>query len=594
MTTEFATPGLHDALILLGAAGLVIPAFAALRISPVIGFILVGIFVGPHGIGGATGFPDWVRLLSISDPHAIEPLAEIGVAMLLFALGLELSTERLQTLRRQLLSLGLPTLLLCAAALAAVLLAVGLSPMTAVALAFALALSSTAVGLQLLIAQGKLKSHAGRDAFAMLLFQDIAIAPILLLIAAGAEPGSFYATLVRGALAIAAIVVIGKVALRPLFLQAARTRSPELFLAAALVVIIGAAAITAAVGLSPVIGALAAGIMLAETEYRRQIEAAIAPFQGLLLGLFLVYTGMRLDLGAIAAQPWLILGAVLAVVAIKAAVIAVWLRLRGRSIGVAAHVALLLAAPSETGLVVLATAVAAGAIAGPLVDLALLTVALGLALAPLIGLAGARFEARFAGAHMAALTLPVEPSRTILIGFGRVGQMVADMLDRHKRPWIAVEGDPDMVAEQRALGRPVIYGDARRHELLDRLDLDNAAAVVLTIDATSSLDAIVRAIRHDHPNLCLIARARDAEHAADLYRLGATDAVPETIEASLQLAEAVLVDLGVPMGPVIASIHEKRAELRAEIEQSHTKQSSGRRSLGRRRLRDMASGETPR
>ena len=316
MTAPFASPGLHDALILLAAAGLVIPAFATLRISPVIGFILVGIVVGPHGIGGATELPGWLRGLAITDPHALEPLAEIGVAMLLFALGLELSTERLQTLQRYLLTLGLPQLLLCAAALLLVLLVAGIAPVAAASLAFALALSSTAVGLQLLISQGRLSSHAGRDAFAMLLFQDIAIAPILLLIAASSAPDGFGVTLLRGVLAIAAIVIIGKFALRPLFLQAARTRSHELFLAAALVVIIGAAAVTASVGLSPVIGALAAGIMLAETEYRRQIGATIAPFQGLLLGLFLVYTGMRLDLGAIAAQLWLVVGAVAAVVAI--------------------------------------------------------------------------------------------------------------------------------------------------------------------------------------------------------------------------------------------------------------------------------------
>ncbi|TFU03746.1 sodium:proton exchanger [Polymorphobacter arshaanensis] len=582
MTAPFASPGLHDALILLAAAGLVIPAFATLRISPVIGFILVGIVVGPHGIGGASELPGWLRELAITDPHALEPLAEIGVAMLLFALGLELSTERLRTLRRYLLTLGLPQLLLCAAALLAVLLVAGIAPVSAASLAFALALSSTAVGLQLLMSQGRLDSHAGRDAFAMLLFQDIAIAPILLLIAASSAPDGFGLTLLRGVLAIAAIVIVGKFALRPLFLQAARTRSHELFLAAALVVIIGAAAVTASVGLSPVIGALAAGIMLAETEYRRQIEATIAPFQGLLLGLFLVYTGMRLDLGAIAAQPWLVLGAVAAVVGVKVLVIAAWLKLRGRSNGVAAHVALLLAAPSETGLVVLAAAVAAGAIAGPLVELALLVIALGLALAPLLGLAGGRIEAWLAGMHAIEAPLPVEPTRTILIGFGRVGQMVADMLDRHNRPWLAVESDPDAVVKQRALGRPVIYGDARRHELLERLDLDRAAAVVLTIHATESLDVLARAIRRDHPNLCLIARARDAEHAARLYRIGVTDAVPETIEASLQLAEAVLVDLGVPMGPVIASIHEKRAELRAEIEQP-----DDRPTLGRRRLRDV-------
>ena len=587
MALPLNSTAFHDALVILTAAGLVIPAFAAIRISPVVGFILVGVVVGPHGLGALAGRADWLTPVTIWDARAIAPIAEIGVAMLLFSLGLELSRERLRTMRRLLLALGPAQLLLCTAALALLLLPLALGAAATLAVALALAMSSTAVGLQMLNASGRINSQTGRAAFAVLLFQDIALAPILLLLGAGAAVGGFVPTLAKGLLALAAIIGIGSLALRPLFLQAARTRSPELFLAASLVVVVGAAAAAAAAGLSPLIGAMAAGALLAETEYRRQIEATIAPFQGLLLGVFLIWIGMRLDIAQVAARPLPLIGAVLAVVLVKTAVVALLLRARQRPWGGALHVALLLAAPSETSLVVLGAAVAAALIGGAAAAFALVTIALGLAAAPLLGLAGARLEARLGNAPHGAAALPPTDGRTVIIGFGRVGRLVAAMLDRHGRAWLAVDSDPDAVAACRAAGQPVIYGDARRPELLETLGLDAATAVVLTIDAAASLDALVRRIRSRHPALCVIARARDADHAARLYALGVTDAVPETVEASLQLAEAVLVDLGVPMGPVIASIHEMRAELRATIQAATPGMKS---ELGRKRLRDVRPG----
>jgi CPA2 family monovalent cation:H+ antiporter-2 len=577
-----------DIFVVLGAAGLVIPAFTALRISPVVGFILVGIAVGPSGLGGLIPTMPWIASFTISRAEVLAAPAEMGIALLLFALGLELSFERLMTMRRLVFGLGASQLALCSIALGLLLIPFGLGRGVTLTLALALALSSTAVGLQMLSASGRMSSHAGRTAFGILLFQDIAIAPILLLLTAGAASGGFASSIATSLLAIGGIVVAGRFLLPPLFLQAARTHRPELFLAAALVVLILSTVITASAGLSPAVGALVAGLMIAETDYRRQVEAAIAPFQGLLLGVFLIWIGMRLDLSAVAADPLLIIGGVIAVCTLKALVMTVLLRVSGLGKGIASHVALLLAAPSETSLILLGTASAVGLTDGAAAETALLITGLSLAIAPLLGLVGERLEGYFGAGHD-ALDAEVEPAagRTIIIGFGRVGRLVGTMLEAHGMPYVAIDSDPDEVARLARAGLPVVYGDARRPELLDALGLDTATAVVLTVDAPHSLETLVRRIRDEYPDLCVVARARDSDHAARLYSLGVTDAVPETVESSLQLAEAVLVDLGVPMGPVIASIHGKRAELRAMIQNSSD--SKPRISKSRRHAKPQAT-----
>jgi len=561
MALPLESSAFKDMALVLGAAGLVIPAFAALRISPVIGFILIGIAAGPFGIGQLPGL-GWLQL---SSPEALAAPAELGVALLLFALGLELSPDRIRTMRDNILGLGSLQMLICTALIAGVLLALGLALVPVAVMAGALALSSTAVGLQLLSASGRINSQAGRMAVGVLLFQDIAIAPMLLLIGASAG-GSFWGGLLKGVLALAAVAVAARYVVPPLFLQAARTRRSELFLAAALVVLIGSAATAAAAGMSPAVGALIAGLMLSTGDFRRQIEAAVQPFEGLLLGVFLIWVGSGLDLGALAADPWPVLGGAAMIITLKAAAIFGLLRLRKVRGGVAGHVALLLASPSETGLIVLGAAVSARLIGGPDAQMVLAIASLSLALAPLLGLAGARLE-RQANTGRSE-PIPADTSdgqRTVIIGYGRVGRLVAQMLDMHDQPWLAVDSDPDEVQRLKRAGKAVIYGDARRPELIDKLKLDTAKAVVLTIDDMQMLDLLVRRIRLSHPDLCIVVRARDADHAGQLYALGVTDAVPETVESSLQLAEAVLVDLGVPMGPVIASIHEKRDQLRTRI-----------------------------
>jgi CPA2 family monovalent cation:H+ antiporter-2 len=481
-------------------------------------------------------------------------------------------------MRKIVFGLGSTQMFLCAAVIAALLAPFMLGLGTTVALALCLSLSSTAVGLQLLSSTGKLGTQAGRTAFGILLFQDIAIAPILLGFSAGTAAGGFFGSLAVSLLAMGTIILGSKLLLPPLLLQAARTRRPELFLAAALVILIASGAIAHAADLSPAIGTLTAGIMLAETEYRRQIEAAIVPFQGLLLGVFLIWVGMRLDLMAVAAAPLLVIGGVIAVCSVKGGVIYAIMRRSARSRGVASHVALLLAGPSETSLILFGAATTLGIITGTAADIALLIIGFSLSIVPILGLIGQRVESYFgtdapdAATRKDAAAQKSEPvneaGRTVIIGFGRVGRLVASMLDGHGQPYLAVDSDPDTVIRFGRAGRNVVYGDARRPELLEGLHLEDARAVVLTIDAVQTLDTLVRLIRERHPDLCVVVRARDSDHASALYRSGATDAVPETVESSLQLAEAVLVDLGVPMGPVIASIHEKRAELRLSIQRA--------------------------
>lgn len=560
MALNLESAAFKDMVVVLGAAGLVIPAFSALRISPVIGFILVGIAAGPHGLGQLPGL-DW---LALSNPASLAAPAELGVALLLFALGLELSLDRIRTMRSLIFGLGSLQMLICAALIGVVLYALGLPPVAVATLAGALALSSTAVGLQLLSASGRINSQAGRKSLGVLLFQDLAIAPMLLLIGAGSG-GNFGISLLVGIATLIGIALFARHAVPPLFLQAARTRRAELFLAAAMVVLIGSAAAAAAAGLSPAVGALTAGLMLSTSDYRRQIEAAILPLEGLLLGVFLIWVGSGLDLAAIVANPWPVLGGAAAVIAIKGGAIYGLLRLRRARRGVAGHVALLLASPSETSLIVLGAAVTAGLVGGTTAAYALAVASLTLALAPLLGLAGARMEARASEERDDTPPENEGARQTIIIGYGRVGRLVAQMLDMHAQPWMAVDSDPDEVQRLKRAGKPVIYGDARRPELVDRLKLETAKAVVLTIDDMRMLDMLIRRIRERHPDLTVVVRARDADHAGKLYALGVTDAVPETVESSLQLAEAVLVDLGVPMGPVIASIHEMRDELRTRI-----------------------------
>ena len=576
------TPALSDALTILGAAGVVIPTFARFRINPVIGFILVGIIAGPFGLGALTGDYPWLSWISITDPEGIEPFAELGIVLLLFSIGLELSFRRLIAMRKMVFGIGAAEMVLTALLIGTALVAVDWPTKSALWLSLALAMSSTALVLPISGTQ----SAVGRAALAMLLFEDLALVPMLFLIGAtsGAATGDLGQIVLQGALVIAAILVIGRFLLPTLFAQAARSKKPELFLAISLLVVILAATVTASVGLSPIMGALVAGLVIAETDYRSEVEVVVEPFKGLALGVFLITVGMRIDVGGLMTQWPSLLGALAAVILVKAVVTSALLKMAGASAAVARETGILMASPSETTLIILGAAGLAGILSAETVGFWSAVTAIGLTLTPLLASFG-RFMAKRV-AHAGLLEEEVGPTagKTVIFGFGRVGQMVADMLAEHGSPYLAVESDIDGFTAARKAGYSVLYGDVSRRELIEKLQLGEVAAVVLTMDDPVLTQRVARRLRAEHPGLPIVARARDTDHAARLYRAGVTDAVPEALEASLQLSEAVLVDIGLAMGPVIASIHEKRSELRAEIMKEA--ELAEEPSLGRRRLRD--------
>jgi CPA2 family monovalent cation:H+ antiporter-2 len=584
MEPDFATSGFSDALVVLGAAGIVIPAFARLKITPVIGFIIVGVIAGPFVLGALASDHPWLHLLSISDAKRIEPFAELGIILLLFSAGLHISFQRLKSMRRAVFGVGSAELIGCAIAIAAGLLITGTGVQAAIALGLALALSSTALVLPISGTEGPV----GKTAFAMLLFEDLALVPMIFLIeliGGHAETSAFLRTAILGVVVVAAMLVIGRFALAALFAQAARAKNPELFLAISLLTVILASLATAAVGLSPILGALIAGVLIAESDYHAEVEAITAPLAGLALGIFLITVGMRIDLKALVDEWPLILGATIAVLVAKALITGALVRASGVRLATAVETGVMMASPSETSLIVLSVAAGAGLLAASEAALWTTVTALGLTVTPLLAAAGKRMGKRVDDRAQPA-TEQSGAGRVVIFGFGRVGRMVADMLAAHNRPYLAVDSDIDGVRRASEAGYNILFGDVRRPELADSLRLGHASALVLTMDDPVLVAQLARRVRGWVPDLPIIARARDTAHAARLYKAGVTDAVPETLEASLQLSEAVLVDIGLAMGPVIASIHEKRAELRAKIMQEGELEHEP--ALGRRTLRDAA------
>jgi monovalent cation:H+ antiporter-2, CPA2 family len=560
-----------EALLFLATAGVVAPLFFRLRVSPVLGFLLAGVALGPYGFGRLAARARWLDALAITNIEAIDRIAAFGVVALLFAMGLELSFERLRRMRRLVFGLGLAQVVVTTLVLGAFAWRLGLGPPSALTIGAALAMSSTAIVVPVLVESKRLHSSAGRASFAVLLFQDLAVAPLLVMagaLAHGAEhgvAGALVSILAPAALALAALILFGRVALRPLFHSVAETRSPEFFMAACLLVVLGAGLAAAASRLSMALGAFVAGLLLAETEYRREIEVTIEPFKGLLLGLFFVSVGAGIDLELVFARPGLFLGLAAGLIAAKGLTLLALARGFGLSARVGAEMALMLGPGGEFGFVMVGAARAGGLVDRPLAATLVAAIAISMLAIPGLAKLAARIgSAPKAAADGAAPEIPPESEapRVIIVGYGRVGGLIGDMLDRHRIPFIAVDSDARLAARAKTDGKPVYYGDAARPEYLRRCGLETARAVVVTMDQPAANEAVVATARRLRPDVTLVARARDADHARALYELGATDAVPETIEASLQLSEAVLVDVGVPLGLVIASIHEKRDEFR--------------------------------
>lgn len=566
----------REAMVLLATAAVLVPIGQRFKLSPILGFLIAGAVLGPHGLGALKSFLPPLEWVTISDERGLGAIAELGVVFLLFIIGLELSFKRLITMRRLVFGLGSAQVAISAIIIGGIAALLGAKPGASVIIGLSLALSSTAIVIEVLSRKGRLSSTTGRTSFAILLLQDLAVVPLLFLVSIlgpehqGSLLGGLALAFGQAVVVIGLISLVGTALLRPLFRLVASADSTELFVAAALFVVVGSGLATASAGLSMALGAFIAGLLLSETEYHRAIEATIDPFKGLLLGVFFFSVGMSLDLSTLIANPLPIIAGIVGLLIIKGGVLVGLLRLFGIPWPSTIETAFLLGPGGEFAFIVIGLAMAKGIISDERGAWVLAITSFSMALVPLLDHVARRLARRVTTKQEPNPVLSVAPPQervdAIVIGSGRVGGLVSDMLSRHKIKHIIVEKDPAAVARCRAAGLPVYFGDAKNPVFLKHCGIDEAKGVVITINKPSAVGEIVTAVRELRNDILIVARARDAEHARHLYKQQVTDAVPETIEASLQLSEATLVGLGVPTGPVIASIHEKRDEFREQLQ----------------------------
>lgn len=557
-----------DVLLYLASAGVIVPFLQRLGIAQVTAFLFVGVLTGPHVAGRLTEFAPWLAFFTYNDPRTLERLGELGVIFLLFTLGLELSLDRLAALRRWMLGLGSLQVLATGAAIALIALPFGVQPATAVLIGLSLALSSTAVVMQLLIEQRRQTSEAGRIAFAVLLAQDVAVVPILLLAGflsglAIADPwAALFETLVLTALALASLLLLGPRVIRPLLRLASRAAGREVLVAAALFLVIGSAALTGMAGASPGLGAFLAGVLLAESEFRHTIEADIEPFKGLLLGLFFVIVGTSVDPLVVLAQLPPLLLAVAGLAALKALILAALGVLLRLPLAIALEVGLLLGQGGEFALVVFELARTGGLLSAEAARFLVAVVLVSMLASPLLARLAAEVSARFrrtlASEGLGLPPVSEQVGHIVVAGFGRVGRTVAQLFEEAGIPWLALDLDPELVARERGRNRPIFLGDAGRPEILARVRLESAQALIVTLDQPATAERTVSAARRIAPHLPIIARARDTAHARRLLDIGADAVVPETVEASLQLAGRTFEMLGLPAEEVQLRLARER------------------------------------
>jgi CPA2 family monovalent cation:H+ antiporter-2 len=571
-------PAYSDALVVLATAGVVVPLVRRWGISPVLGYLGAGALLGPLGLGSFIDKVPLLYWLTVVDANNVAGIANLGVVFLLFLIGIELSYERLAAMRRLVFGMGGLQIVLSTLAIAGVLLPVGLQAPVAIMLAACLALSSTAIVLEVLSNQGRINTGTGRAAFAVLLAQDLAVVPILMLVSIlGANSGgSIWSTigtaLLQATAAIAIIALVGRAMLRPLFRLVASTRSNELFIAAILFVIVATGIIAAVANLSMSLGAFVAGLLLAETEYRKAIEATVEPFKGLLLGIFFFTVGMNIDVRELARDPLWLLACVVGLIGLKAILLIGIARLFKLSWAKAVEIGLLLGPGGEFAFVGIGLAASLGVVDTRTSSFALAVTSLTMVLIPVLAQIARRLQPMLETPKPVDPQLVVVPAphvkHAIVVGCGRVGRVVCEMLKSHGVPYTAVDLDPGLVSKHRREGIEIYFGDATRPDFLKACGIMDAAGVIITVQSRVVIETVVAEVLKLRPDILIISRARDAEQARLLYAAGVTDAVPETIEASLQLSEAALVALGKPAGPVIASIHEKRDEFRRELQEA--------------------------
>lgn len=554
---------LVDIVIALAAAVVIVPLSIRIGASPVLGYLATGLAVGPHGFG------------LVEEGPALHLFAEFGVVFLLFSIGLELSFERMRTMRRLVLGLGLTQVLVTGAIAAGIGMALGLAPVPAAIIGGALALSSTAVVLQLLVERGEQVTRIGRVAIAVLLFQDLAVVPMLAALPLLAAPGgdalaALGLAVAKAAVALVGIALAGRYLSQPAFRRIAALRNPDVFMGATLLVVLGTSLLTALAGMSLALGAFLAGALLAGTAFRHQIEGDIEPVRGLFLGVFFLSVGMGVDLGVVVAEWPLVLALTLGLLVVKTLVLAGLGRIFGLPVPLAARSGLLLAQGGEFAFVVIGTAGALGLVAGADAAPVTAAVALTMAVTPLLDAMGRRLERRLTPPAVAPADQLGEEAadlkaHVVILGFGRVGRTVAHVLEHSRSPYLALDLDSNQVADGRLQGHNVFFGDGARRDVLRAAGIERAAAVVVTVDHAAAAERAVRAIRHAAPGVAIVARAHDAHHAERLRHAGAGRVLPETIEASLLLAAATLDEVGRESEDIEACLGRLRADGYAQL-----------------------------
>ena len=569
-------PFLRETLIFLALAGVLMPLLQRYRVNPILGFLAVGVVLGPFGLLLWAGQLPWLANFTFLRVEGVIALGELGVLFLMFTLGLELSAERLWALRRWVFGAGLAQVLLSALLIGAVAIAFGNPVPTALVLGMVLALSSTAVVMQLMTEHHLLDRPLGQASFSILMLQDLAVVPILLLTGLLARGHVdrllplMADVMLKSAAAVLLIYLLGRRVIRPLFKSLSRHHQPATFVALILLSTLGIAGLTQYFGLSMALGAFLAGLLLAETEFRHEVEVTIDPFKNLLLGLFFMSVGMQTDLRTLLHAPLLLPLSVVGLFLIKAAVLALVLRLGRFSWGAAVEGGLMMGQGGEFAFIVTGYAMTAKVFNAELSQFVLLVVGLSMFATPLVWRAGRQFSTWWEQHHH-PVEAPLENARpeslqghVIIVGFGRMGQLLAKILADQGVRYVAIDIDMHRSTNRHPLGEPVYYGDVSRPELLHRVHASRAAAVVLTMDHPDAALHAARAIRREFSDIQLLARAHDESHAHALREAGANLVMPEALEAGLQLSSSVLHAIGIDSERALKAIHvERNARLKA-------------------------------
>jgi len=570
-------PYLRETILFLALTGILIPLLQRWRINQILGFLAAGTLIGPFGLGLFANAHPWLAWFTFPHLEGVEVLAELGVLFLMFMIGLELSAERLWALRHWVFGAGAAQVYISAAIIGVIAYAFGNSLEVAAILGSVLSLSSTAVVMQLMTERRTLGTRLGQAGFSILMLQDLAVVPLLILmgvLASGTSEGMVSLvglTLLKSVGAIAMIYLLGRRVIRPLFHSFTQQRQPDVFMALTLLSTLGIAALTEMAGLSLALGAFLAGLLLAETEFKHEVEVTIEPFKGLLMGLFFMSVGMAIDVREVMKSPvWLPLS-VIGLFMIKTLVTGVILRIGGFSWGRAIEGGALLGQGGEFTFIVVGYALTAGLMPKEIGQFIMLVVSLSLFATPLVAKAGHVFGDWWDKEHadqpgdLDKAVVEQQSGHVIIAGFGRVGQLVAQMVTERNVPYVAFETNPRVVGKLHTAGLPVYFGDAARVELLRKVNADRAAAIVLTMDHPASALHAVKAIRRDFPDVPLFARSRDEKHAQALKQAGASTVIPETLEAGLQLSAFVLQSLGISEGAAAHTIQIERDRRIAEL-----------------------------